>query len=43
MAAAQTIEVPHLGGIKVGYAISGNGQIDQTKPTCVLINAMCSK
>ncbi|KAG8168309.1 hypothetical protein KVR01_003998 [Diaporthe batatas] len=41
MAATQTIQVPHLGGIKAGYAISGNGQIDPSKPTCVLINAMC--
>lgn len=41
MAATQTIEVPHLGGIKAGYAISGDGKIDATKPTCVLINAMC--
>jgi microsomal epoxide hydrolase len=42
MAATQTIEVPHLGGIKAGYAISGaNNKIDPTKPTCVLINAMC--
>lgn len=44
MAATQTIQVPHLGGIKAGYAIagpSGSAQIDPTKPTCVLINAMC--
>lgn len=42
MAATQTIEVPHLGGIKAGYAISGpNKKIDPAKPTCVLINAMC--
>jgi microsomal epoxide hydrolase len=41
MAATQTIEVPHLGGIRAGYAISGNGQIDPSKPTCVLVNAMC--
>lgn len=41
MAATQTIQVPHLGGIKAGYAISGDGQIDPSKPTCVLINAMC--
>ncbi|KAJ0123515.1 lpha beta [Diaporthe amygdali] len=41
MAATQTIDVPHLGGIKAGYAIAGTGQIDPAKPTCVLINAMC--
>lgn len=39
MAATQTIEVPHLGGIKAGYAISGD-KLDSTKPTCVLINAL---
>lgn len=43
MAATQTIQVPHLGGIRAGYAISGDGQIDPSKPTCVLINAMCSE
>ncbi|KAI1768939.1 putative alpha/beta hydrolase [Hypoxylon sp. FL1150] len=39
MAAAQTVQVPHLNA-KVGYAIS-NGKIDPSKPTTVLINAMC--
>lgn len=41
MAATQTINVPHLGGIQAGYAISGDGQIDPTKPTIALINSMC--
>lgn len=42
MAATQTIEVPHLGGTKVGYAISNaTNTIDPAKPTCLLINAMC--
>ena len=40
MAASKTIQVPHLGGIKVGYALSGD-TYDASKPTCVLINAMC--
>ncbi|KAJ6034940.1 hypothetical protein N7499_002156 [Penicillium canescens] len=40
MAATQTITVPHLGGIKVGYAFAKN-QYDPSKPTCVLINSMC--
>ena len=43
MAATQTIRVPHLGGIDVGYAISGlgtAGALDPGKPTCVLINAL---
>lgn len=43
MAATHTIRVTHLGGIKVGYAISGNdtkGSLDPRKPTCVLINAL---
>ncbi|KAK0638953.1 Alpha/Beta hydrolase protein [Cercophora newfieldiana] len=40
MAATQTIEVPHLGGIKAGYAFSGG--YDPSKPTCVLINSMCT-
>ncbi|XXH01451.1 hypothetical protein Hte_007811 [Hypoxylon texense] len=39
MAAEQTVQVPHLSA-KVGYAIS-NGRIDPSKPTTVLINAMC--
>lgn len=42
MAATQTIEVPHLGGIKAGYALaSDDGRVDPSKPTVVLINAMC--
>jgi microsomal epoxide hydrolase len=41
MAATKTIEVPHLGGIKAGYALSGDGY-DASKPTCVLINSMCT-
>lgn len=41
MAATTTIEVPHLGGIKAGYALSG-GRYDATKPTVVLINSMCT-
>ncbi|KAJ5866343.1 hypothetical protein N7534_000896 [Penicillium rubens] len=40
MAAPQTIEVPHLGGIKAGYAFSKN-HYDPSKPTCVLMNSMC--
>lgn len=40
MAATLTVEVPHLGGIQAGYAISGPGEIDSSKPTCVLINAL---
>ncbi|KAF9886705.1 hypothetical protein FE257_011219 [Aspergillus nanangensis] len=40
MAATQTIQVPHLGGIKAGYAFS-NDAYDPSKPTCVLINSMC--
>ncbi|KAH8769163.1 Alpha/Beta hydrolase protein [Diaporthe sp. PMI_573] len=43
MAATQTVKVPHLGGIEVGYAISGVGTADELKngkPTCVLINAL---
>jgi len=41
MAATNTIEVPHLGGIKAGYALSG-GKYDSSKPTCVLMNSMCT-
>ncbi|AEO67280.1 6acabc9c-fb0b-4ab4-bbc9-dc84dbd5645c [Thermothielavioides terrestris] len=41
MAATTTVEVPHLGGITVGYALSG-GAYDPAKPTCVLINSMCT-
>ena len=40
MAATTTVEVPHLGGIKAGYALSG--EYDPKKPTCVLINSMCT-
>lgn len=41
MAASRTITVPHLGGIRAGYAISGDGHIDPSKPTIVLLNSMC--
>ncbi|KAF7114929.1 hypothetical protein CNMCM5793_000699 [Aspergillus hiratsukae] len=41
MAAKTTIEVPHLGGIHAGYALS-NDRYDPSKPTCVLINSMCT-
>lgn len=41
MAATSTVEVPHLGGIRAGYALSG-GAYDPSKPTCVLINSMCT-
>ena len=40
MAATKTVQVPHLGGIKAGYAFS-NDSYDPVKPTCVLINSMC--
>lgn len=40
MAASKTIHVPHLGGIEVGYELSGNAHI-ASNPTCVLINSMC--
>lgn len=43
MAATQTIRVPHLGGIEVGYKASGSATTDAlgtSKPTCVLINAL---
>ncbi|KAK3381790.1 Alpha/Beta hydrolase protein [Podospora didyma] len=40
MTATTTIEVPHLGGIKAGYSLSG--EYDPKKPTCVLINSMCT-
>lgn len=39
MAATTTIDVPLLGGTKVGYRSSG---IDAAKPTVVLINSMCT-
>lgn len=41
MAAKSTIQVPHLGGIKAGYVLSGD-KYDSSKPTCVLINSMCT-
>ncbi|KAL2128987.1 hypothetical protein VTI74DRAFT_8375 [Chaetomium olivicolor] len=41
MAATKTVTVPHLGGIRAGYALSGEGY-DPSKPTCVLINSMCT-
>ncbi|KAK3906047.1 Dihydrolipoyllysine-residue acetyltransferase component of acetoin cleaving system [Staphylotrichum tortipilum] len=41
MAATTTVTVPHLGGITAGYALSG-GSYDASKPTCVLINSMCT-
>ncbi|KAH8603129.1 putative alpha/beta hydrolase [Bisporella sp. PMI_857] len=40
MASSKTIEVPHLGVTKAGYALSGD-KYDSSKPTCVLINSMC--
>ncbi|KAJ5888160.1 hypothetical protein N7495_008201 [Penicillium taxi] len=40
MAALQTVTVPHLGGIKAGYAFA-QSPYDASKPTCVLINSMC--
>ncbi|KAG2412487.1 hypothetical protein HFD88_010044 [Aspergillus terreus] len=40
MAASKTVQVPHLGGIKAGYALA-NDTYDPSKPTCVLINSMC--
>ncbi|OIW22463.1 alpha/beta-hydrolase [Coniochaeta ligniaria NRRL 30616] len=40
MAATTTVEVPHLGGIKAGYALAG--PYDAKKPTVVLINSMCT-
>ncbi|KAK2780673.1 hypothetical protein FQN53_001050 [Emmonsiellopsis sp. PD_33] len=41
MAASKTIKVPHLGGIVVGYELSAE-TYDPSKPTCVLINSMCT-
>ncbi|RFU29337.1 hypothetical protein B7463_g7011, partial [Scytalidium lignicola] len=41
MAAKTTINVPHLGGTKVGYALSGD-KYDASKPTCLLINSICT-
>ncbi|KAL4979375.1 Alpha/Beta hydrolase protein [Aspergillus desertorum] len=40
MPTTRTIQVPHLGGISAGYALSGD-KYDPSKPTCVLINSMC--
>lgn len=43
MAATPTVRVPHLGGIEVGYRISGSAtsnKLDISKPTLVLINAL---
>lgn len=36
---ATTIQVPHLGGTKAGYAFAR--EYDASKPTCVLVNSMC--
>ncbi|KAL4787725.1 Alpha/Beta hydrolase protein [Aspergillus varians] len=36
---AQTVQVPHLGGTKAGYAFAY--EYDSSKPTCVLVNSMC--
>jgi len=41
MAATTTTQVPHLGGIQAGYRLSGDCY-DAKKPTCVLINSMCT-
>ncbi|KAJ3969234.1 hypothetical protein EV361DRAFT_921952 [Lentinula raphanica] len=41
MAATTTTKVPHLGGITAGYRLSGN-TYDNTKPTTVLFNSMCT-
>lgn len=40
MAAKGVIELPHI-GIRAGYELS-NGSYDASKPTCVLINSMCT-
>lgn len=40
MAAKITINVPHLGGITVGYRLSES--YDSDKPTVVLISSMCT-
>ncbi|KAK3986390.1 alpha/beta-hydrolase [Cladorrhinum sp. PSN332] len=40
MAATTTLQVPHLGGIKAGYAFAT--PYDAHKPTVVLINSMCT-
>ncbi|KAJ3715749.1 putative alpha/beta hydrolase [Lentinula raphanica] len=39
MAATTTMKVPHLGGITVGYRLSGN-TYDKTKPTALLVNSL---
>lgn len=36
----ETVDVPHLGGIRAGYAISGGGTIDPAKPTFTMINGL---
>ncbi|CAG8959716.1 hypothetical protein HYFRA_00001622 [Hymenoscyphus fraxineus] len=41
MAAQQTLNVSHLGGITAGYTLSNN-HYDPSKPTCLLINSMCT-
>ncbi|CRG88294.1 hypothetical protein PISL3812_05323 [Talaromyces islandicus] len=41
MVSSTTIQVPHLGGIKAGYALSDN-RYDPSKPTVVMINSMCT-
>ncbi|KAF5336820.1 hypothetical protein D9757_014651 [Collybiopsis confluens] len=41
MASSTTMKVPHLGGIVAGYRLSTN-EYDPSKPTCVLINSMCT-
>lgn len=41
MAASKIVKVPHLGGIAAGYTLSG-GRYDPSKPTCVMINSMCT-
>lgn len=41
MVSSSTIEVPHLGGTKAGYALSDN-RYDPSKPTIVMINSMCT-
>lgn len=42
MAATTTVHVPLLGGITAGYTLSNNNTLDRSKPTCVLINSMCT-
>lgn len=38
--ATKTVDVPHLGGIKAGYAFAA--PYDASKPTVVLVNSMCT-